>query len=114
LVMAGQKLRPYFEAYRILVLTDQPLRSVLRKLDASEQLLKWAVELSCYDLAFEPRRAIKAQALADFLAESMTPAEEGDSHPLPWSLYMDSSSTKDGSGLASVLKVPPGHGMNML
>ena len=29
-VMASQKLRHYFEAHKILVLTDQPLRNVLR------------------------------------------------------------------------------------
>jgi len=29
LVMASRKLRPYFEAHKILVLTDQPLRNVL-------------------------------------------------------------------------------------
>jgi len=66
LVMASRKLRSYFEAHKILVLTDQPLRNVPQKLDASGQLLKWADELSQYDLAFEPRRAIKAQPLADF------------------------------------------------
>jgi len=60
LVMAGRKLRPYFEAYKILVLTDQPLKNVLQRLDASGWLLKWAVKLSCYDLVFEPRRAIKS------------------------------------------------------
>jgi len=40
LVMASRKLRPYFEAHKILVLTDQPLRNVLQKLDASGWLLK--------------------------------------------------------------------------
>ena len=60
LVMASRKLQPYFEAHKILILTDQPLRSVLQRLDASGRLLKWAVEFSRYDLAFEPRRAIKA------------------------------------------------------
>jgi len=78
LEMASRKLRPYFEAHKILVLTNPPLRNVLQKLDALGRFLKWAVELSHYDLTFEPRRAIKAQALADFLAESTTPAEEGD------------------------------------
>ena len=29
LVMASRKLRPYFEAHKILVLMDQPLRNVL-------------------------------------------------------------------------------------
>jgi len=81
LVMASRKVRPYFEAHKILVLTDQPLRNVLQKLDASRRLLKWAVELSRYDLAFEPWRAILAQALADFLAESLTLAQEGDLRP---------------------------------
>ena len=53
LVTATRRLRPYFEAYKILVLKDQPLRNVLQKLGASRRLLKWAVELSRYDLAFE-------------------------------------------------------------
>jgi len=39
--------------------------------------------LSRYDLVFEPRRAIKAQALADFLAENTAPVEEGELHPRP-------------------------------
>jgi len=89
-----------------LVLADQPLRNVLQKLDASERLLKWAVELSRYDLAFEPRRAIKAQALANFLAEIMTPAKEEDSYPRPWNLYVDGSSTKDGSGAGLIIENP--------
>ena len=81
LVMASRKLRPYFEAHKIVVLTDQPLRNVLQKLDALGRLLKWPVELSRDDLAFEPWRAILAQALADFLAESLTLAQEGDLRP---------------------------------
>jgi len=35
LVMASRKLRPYFEANKTLVLTNQPLKNVLQKLDAS-------------------------------------------------------------------------------
>ena len=65
------------------------------------------MELSRYDMAFEPRRAIKAQALADFLAENPTPAE-GDLRPRPWSLYVDGSSTKDGSGVGLIIKSPDG------
>jgi len=108
LVMASRKLRPYFEAHKILVLTDQPLRNVLQKLYASGRLLKWAVEISRYDLAFKPRRAIKAKALADFLAESMMPAEEEESRPRPWNLHVDGSSTKDGSGAGLIIKSPTG------
>ena len=53
LVMASQKLRPYFEANKLAVLTDQPLKNALQRLDASGSLLKWAAKLSQYDLVFE-------------------------------------------------------------
>jgi len=43
LVMASQKLRAYYEAHRIIVLTDQPLTNVLQRLDSSGRLLKWAI-----------------------------------------------------------------------
>ena len=45
--------------------------------------MKWVIKLSYYDVAFEPRRAIKAQVLANFLAESTIPAEEGVLHLQP-------------------------------
>ena len=86
LVLASQKLRPYFEAHKVTVLIDQPLKNVLQRLDASRRLLKWAVELSRYDLVFETRRAIKAQALADFLAESTNTAVNDGSFPPSWNL----------------------------
>ena len=108
LVMASRKLRPYFEAHKILVLTDQPLRNVLQKLDALGRLLKWPVELSRDDLAFEPWRAIKAQVLADFLAKNTTPAKKGVLHPWPWNLYMDGSSTRDGSRAGLIIESPTG------
>jgi len=100
--MASRKLRPYFEAYKILVLTDEPLGNVPHKLDASGQLLKWVVELSRYDLAFELRREIKV------LTKSMASAKEGNLRPRPWNLYVDSSSTKDGSGAGLIIESPTG------
>ena len=45
LILASRKLRPYFQAHPITVLTDQPLRQVLQKPEAAGRLLKWAVEL---------------------------------------------------------------------
>ena len=40
LVMASRKLRPYFEAYSVTVLIDQPLKNVLLRLDALGRLLQ--------------------------------------------------------------------------
>jgi len=98
LVTASQKLQPYFEAHKVTIPTNQPLKNVLQWLDASRRLLKWAVELSQYDLIFEVRRAIKAQALANFLAESISAPADASSPPPSWNLYVEGSSTKDGSG----------------
>ncbi|XP_077241592.1 uncharacterized protein LOC143882069 [Tasmannia lanceolata] len=67
--MAARKLRPYFKAHTIKVLTDQPLRQVLHRPDTSGQLVKWAVELSEFNIKYLARLAIKAQVLADFVAE---------------------------------------------
>jgi hypothetical protein len=69
LVIASRKLRPYFQAHTIKVLTEYPLKKVLRKLDLSGRLANWAMELTKFDIEYVPRNAIKGQALADFLAK---------------------------------------------
>ncbi|XP_071918790.1 uncharacterized protein [Coffea arabica] len=69
LVHAARKLRPYFQAHSIVVMIDQPLRQILTKPEVSSRMTKWAVELAEHDIGYQPRTAIKTQALADFLAE---------------------------------------------
>uniref|UniRef100_A0A2N9IMK3 Uncharacterized protein n=1 Tax=Fagus sylvatica TaxID=28930 RepID=A0A2N9IMK3_FAGSY len=69
LVIAARKLRPYFQSHKIIVLTNHPLRKAMNKPDAAGRLIQWAVELSEFDIEYHPRQAIKAQALADFIAE---------------------------------------------
>ncbi|XP_071933287.1 uncharacterized protein [Coffea arabica] len=72
LVHAARKLRTYFQAHPVVVITDQPLRQILSKPESSGRMVKWAVELSEYDLGYQPRTAVKAQALADFIAEGVS------------------------------------------
>ena len=69
LVIASRKLKHYFEAHTIIILTSHPLKAVLRKADLSGRLSKWSVELGRFDIQFQPRTAIKGQILADFIAE---------------------------------------------
>jgi hypothetical protein len=77
LIMASRKLWLYFQAHRILVLTEYPLRKVMQKLDLLGRLANWAIELGQFDLEFVSRTAIKGQVLADFLAEfTSTPGPE--------------------------------------
>ena len=69
LVIATRKLRPYFQAHVINVLTDHWLKKAMNKLEATGRLIQRAVELSKFDVRYRPREAIKAQVLADFIVE---------------------------------------------
>ena len=37
--------------------------------DASGRVAKWAIDVAPYSLTYEPRTAIKSQALTDFLVD---------------------------------------------
>lgn len=50
LVISTGKLRPYFQAHTIVVLTNQPLRQVMQKLEPSGRLVQWAVDLGEHDI----------------------------------------------------------------
>jgi hypothetical protein len=69
LVTAKRKLLPYFQSFTIIVVTEYPLKAVLRKADLSNRLCKWSLELANFDIRYQPRTAIKGQVLADFVAE---------------------------------------------
>ncbi|XP_022858151.1 uncharacterized protein LOC111379057 [Olea europaea var. sylvestris] len=116
LITASRKLRPSFQAYTIHVLINFPLRQVLQKPDALGRLLKWAVELSEFDLVFKARAAIKGQALADFVVE-FTNLPEVDEimeliEPPTWNLFIDGSAGDASSGAGVILISPKGHKLN--
>ena len=78
LVTAARKLRPYFQAHTIEVPTEYSMKQVLHKLETSRRLMKWAIELSEFDIRYRPKTAIKGQVLADFVMEftSVEPARD--------------------------------------
>jgi hypothetical protein len=62
------------------------------------------VEISQYDIEFIPRRAIKSQALIDFIAEWIDSGLWGiDELPDHWVMYFDRSYTLKGVGAGVVL-----------
>ena len=69
LVMVSRKLRHYFQRRDIKVITNQPLKKILHKPNLSGRLINGTVELSQFNISYEPRKAIKAQALSDFIVE---------------------------------------------
>ena len=52
IIISACRLRPYFDAHQVIVLTDLPLRSMIQSLDASGRMMKYALELSGYGVQF--------------------------------------------------------------
>ena len=69
LVTTARRLRPYFQAHTIEILTEHPMKQILHKLETSRRLIKWVIELSEFDIRYKPRTAVKGQVLADFIME---------------------------------------------
>jgi hypothetical protein len=70
-VLAQRKLCHYLEAHPVTVVSSFPLREIICNPDAADMIAKWSVELMGETLAYAPRKAIKSQILADFVAEWM-------------------------------------------
>jgi hypothetical protein len=68
-VLARRKLRHYFEAHPITVVSSFLLGEIICNPDAAGRIAKWSMELMGETLAYAPRKAIKSQILADFVAE---------------------------------------------
>jgi len=107
LITSARRLRPYFQEHVVKVLTEYPLKKVLQKPDLSGRLINWAVELGEIDLEFYPRTTIKAQVLADFIAEfSNLPESQEMPDKEAWVAYVDGSSMKSRSGARVALITP--------
>jgi ribonuclease HI len=85
-INSARKLRHYFKAHTIKVITIQPLNIIFGNRDSFSRIRKWAMELLEYVVDFEKRSVIKSQILADFVAEWMVPSSqiEGIVPESPW------------------------------
>jgi ribonuclease HI len=111
-VLARRKLRHYFEAHPVTVVSSFPLGEIIRNLDASGRIAKWSVELMGEALAYAPRKAIKSQILADFVAEwTDTQLPPPQIQVECWTLYFDSSVIKTGAGACLLFVSPLGEHM---
>ncbi|GJT75067.1 reverse transcriptase domain-containing protein [Tanacetum coccineum] len=114
LLSASRRLKRYFQAHAIIVITDQPIKQLLSNSETSGRMLKWKFELEGYDIQYRPRASIKGQILADFIVER--PEEDSPDEPMtkpgeipePWTLFTDGSSCIDGSGAGLILTNPEG------
>ena len=117
LLHLSRRLRRYFEAHPLKVITDHPIKQVLNRAESFGRLAKYTVELGTYNITYVPRNVVKGQVLADFINE----VPIGTAYPNPkrrgkeicnisqtgeWILYTDGASSKKGSGAGLVLISP--------
>ena len=121
-VHATRKLPHYFQAYTVVVLTQLPLKSILRSIDYTGRVVKWGMILGAFDIKYMPRNSIKGQVFADLMVEfAECPKEMNvEKHGMdeksvgvifvqgstPWKVYMDGASNLQGSGMGLVLLLP--------
>ncbi|KAM2007332.1 hypothetical protein ACFX15_002255 [Malus domestica] len=117
--MSARKIRPYFQAHSIIVLTNHHLRQILQSPDISGRMIKWAIALGEFDISYQPKPAGKGQAVADFITDFTYPvdivstpkevvslpseAQKIEPTAPTWSLYVDGSSNQQGCGVGLIL-----------
>ncbi|XP_050242260.1 uncharacterized protein LOC126691242 [Quercus robur] len=121
-VHATHKLPHYFQAHTIVVLTQLPLKSILRSVDYTRRIAKWGTVLDAFDIKYMPRTSVKGQVLADLVAEFAECPEEADMKQSgmdeksvglistqgasSWRVYVDGAANQRGAGLGLVLISP--------
>jgi hypothetical protein len=69
ILMTKRKVRHYFDAHPIIMVSKYPLGEVIQNPEVEGRIAKWALELLGQNITYAPRSAIKSQVLADFVAE---------------------------------------------
>ena len=121
-VLGTHKLSHYFQAHTVVVLTQLPLKTILRSADYTGRIAKCGTILGAFDIKYMPRTSIKGQVLADLVAKFTEPEieelpSEGNmdeklvgtisQYCLPtWEVYVDGASNQKGSGVGLVLMSP--------
>nr|XP_025886269.1 uncharacterized protein LOC101253774 [Solanum lycopersicum] len=122
LTWLSQKLRHYLSSYTTYLISRMdPLMYIFQKAMPTGKLAKWQMLLSEFDIMYVTQKAIKAQALADHLAENPVDEEyeplktyfhdeevsfvgEDISEAYPgWRLFFDGEANHQGKGIGAVL-----------
>ena len=77
-VHATRKLPHYFQAHTVVVLTQLPLKSILRSADYTRRIAKWGTILGAFDIKYMPHTSVRSQVLTDLVADFVECPEEID------------------------------------
>ena len=74
--------------------------------------MKWAIELSEFDIRYKPKTAVKGQVLVDFVTEFTSAELVGNTQTMPdlpfWKLSVDGAANAQRSGAGLILTSPEG------
>jgi ribonuclease HI len=91
----------------VTVVSSFPMGEIIQCREASGRIAKWTVEIMGETISFAPRKAIKSQVLADFVAEWVdTQLPTAPIQPELWTMFFDGSLMKTGAG-AGLLFISP-------
>ena len=110
MVMTSRKLKHYFQAHRIKVLSAQPLEALFCNSEAIGKIGKWYTELNEFVVDFEHRSTIKSEALADFITDWTLAAYDTTiqfEEPIS-TVHCDGAWGMNGAGIAMILTPPKG------
>jgi hypothetical protein len=115
ILMTKHKLRHYFNAHPITMVSKYPLGEVIQNPEAKGRIARWALELMEQNITYALRSAIKSQVLADFVVEwteIQTPLALIEHKT--WIMYLDGSVMNEGAGVGLVFISPLGECMEYL
>ena len=58
-VLGTRKLFHYFQAHTVIILTQLPIKTILRSADYTRRVAKWGTILGAFDIKYMPRTSIK-------------------------------------------------------
>jgi hypothetical protein len=115
ILMTKRKLRHYFDAHPIMVVSKYPLGEVIQNPEAEGRIAKWALELMGQNITYATHSAITSQVLTDFVAEwTETQTPPASIEHETWIMYFDGSVMKEGAGVGLVFISPLGVHMEYL
>ena len=62
----------------MVILTQLPLKSILRRADYIGRIAKWGTILGAFDIKYMPRTSVKGRVLADLVTEFTECPEEAN------------------------------------
>ena len=103
----------------MIVLTQLPLKAVLKSADYTGRVAKWGTILGAFNIKYMPRTSVKGQVLADLVAEFTEPEADGllaqgekdkklvgnisQRFPPTWEVHVDGASNQKDARVGLVL-----------